>query len=106
MLKNYPFPAPEGSHARGLLFGHKLALETYQTSTIRWTVLTPPPKILGYTPKGIVDSTSRGYRTATAFFVLDEEGKTSPIMVVDLAKAAVDEAENQVFVGTRFTVGI
>ncbi|MEM7705920.1 MAG: NAD(P)H-binding protein [Pseudomonadota bacterium] len=106
MLANFPFPAPEGSRPRGLLFGQVLALETYEASTIPWTVLTPPPVIRGYAPNAIMDLSSVGYRTATEFFVMGEDGKPSPVMAMDLAKAAVDEAENKAFVGKRFTVGI
>ncbi len=106
IVASYPFPAPEGSRRRGLLFGQVVALETYEASTIPWTVLTPPPVIIGYPPGGSTGVTSRGYRTATESFVLGEDGEPSPVTVIDLAKAAVDEAENKAFVGKRFTVGI
>lgn len=105
MLKNLPFPAPEGSPSYGMLFGHLLALQTYRASNIDWTVLTPPMDIVGWTPKGVTDSVRTGhYRTSTTDAVKDAAGKNS-ISVADLAVAAVDEIEKRQFVRKRFTVG-
>ena len=105
MLANAPFPVSEGTPVYAMLIGHKVALDTYQTSDIDWTVLTPPLDIMGWTPGGISDAQQRGeYRTSTTEFVMDSDGNNS-IYVADLAAAAVDEVENRTFVRQRFTIG-
>jgi putative NADH-flavin reductase len=106
MQANLPFPAEPGSPMHSRLFAHKVALNAYKTSSIPWTVLTPPKKIMGWSFTGLKDAKSSrdSYRTSTESHVLDAEGKSS-IFVKDLARAAIDEAENRKFVGQRFTVG-
>jgi putative NADH-flavin reductase len=105
MLAHLPFPAEPGSAAYGMLFGHLVALQTYRASNIRWTVLTPPAEIDGWSmgAKPVLNRTGK-YRTSTAGLVEDASGK-SVVNVADLAVAAVDEAEKQRFVGKRFTIG-
>jgi hypothetical protein len=105
MLDHLPFPAEPGSPAYGMLFGHLVALQTYRASNIRWTVLTPPAEIDGWSmgAKTVLNRTGK-YRTSTAGLVEDASGK-SVVNVADLAVAAVDEAEKQRFVGKRFTIG-
>ncbi|MBT5030826.1 MAG: NAD(P)H-binding protein [Proteobacteria bacterium] len=99
-------PAKEGTPMHGMLFGHLVALNVYRSSTIPWTIVTPPMTILGWTPDGIIDgsTTLDSYRTSTTEFVSDQDGKNE-IYVLDLAKAVVDEAENAAFIGQRFTLG-
>lgn len=106
MLENMPFRAKPGSPMHAMLFGHRVALDTYLASDINWTVVTPPVKILGWTPRKIKDpDTSMGaYRTSTTELVVDDEGENS-IYVRDLAIATVDELDNAKFVQRRFTVG-
>ncbi|MFK7730588.1 MAG: NAD(P)-dependent oxidoreductase [Pseudomonadales bacterium] len=106
MLENMPFRAKEGSPMHAMLFGHRVALDTYLASDINWTVVTPPVKILGWTPRKIKDpDTSMGaYRTSTTKLVVDADGENS-IYVRDLAIATVDELDKANFVQQRFTVG-
>lgn len=105
MTAQLPFAAPEGSRAHSMFFGHLVALETYRASGIEWTVLTPPFMIRGWTPKRLINTEGRGrYRTSTEGIILNEDGKRAEIMVADLALAAVDEIENQLFKRQRFTV--
>lgn len=106
MLENMPFRAKPGSPMHAMLFGHRVALDAYIASDISWTVVTPPVKILGWTPREIKDpDTSMGaYRTSTTELVVDDEGENS-IYVRDLAIATVDELDNAKFVQQRFTVG-
>lgn len=88
-----------------VIFGHLVALQTYQASHIRWTVLTPPMNIEGWKLHSPPQPHRTGkYRVATTNFVQDAQGK-SQINVADLAVAAVDEAEHPHFIGKRFTVG-
>jgi uncharacterized protein len=105
MMAHLPFPAEPGTAMYGMLFGHLVALQTYRASTIRWTVLTPPADIDGLsrntTP--VLKRTGK-YRTSTTELLLDADGK-SVVNIADLAVAAVDEAEQQRFVGKRFTIG-
>ncbi|MFK8019483.1 MAG: NAD(P)-dependent oxidoreductase [Pseudomonadales bacterium] len=106
MLANMPFRAKQGSPMHAMLFGHRVALDSYLASNIDWTVLTPPTKILGWSPSRIDDGdTSLGrYRTSSTEFVIDEAGENA-IYIRDLAIAAVDEVENAAYVRDRFTVG-
>jgi putative NADH-flavin reductase len=105
LLAHLPFPAAPGSEAYGMFLGHLVALQTYRASTIRCTVLTPPLDIDGYARGGkLVLKRTGKYRTSTTGFVQDASGK-SVVNIADLAVAAVDEAEQQRFVGKRFTVG-
>ncbi len=106
MLENMPFRAKPGSPMHAMLFGHRVALDTYLASDIDWTVITPPVKILGWTPSEIKDpDTSMGaYRTSTEELVVDENGENS-IYVRDLAIATVDELDQANFLRQRFTVG-
>jgi hypothetical protein len=105
MLAHLPFPAQPGSAAYGMFFGHLVALQTYRASTIRWTVLTPPADIDGWARDGkLVLKRTGKYRTSTSSLVEDASGK-SVVNIADLAAAAVDEAEQQRFVGKRFTIG-
>ena len=99
-------PAKEGTPMHGMLFGHLVALDIYRSSSILWTVVTPPMTILGWTPDGIVDgnTTMGSYRTSTTEFVKDDDDKNA-IYVLDLAKAVIDEVENSAFIGQRFTLG-
>lgn len=105
MLAHLPFPAEPGSETYGMLFGHLALLHTYRTSHIRWTVLTPPEVIDGWSQGGqpVLKRTGK-YRTSTTEFVKNADGQSS-VNIADLAVAAVDEAEHQKFVGQRFTVG-
>lgn len=105
MADKLPFPAAPGSEMHGMLYGHMVALETYWASDIPWTVVTPPFMIQGWTPAGITDTTSKGYRISTEAFLTDEEGKPTPVMVADLAAAAVDQAENREYMQQRIVVG-
>ena len=104
MVEELPFPAEQGSRAHAMFFGHLVALQTYRASSIDWTVLTPPFRIKGWTPDGIVNSTRTGrYRTSTEIIV-NADGERAPILVADLAVAAIDEIEKRRFVRRRFTV--
>lgn len=88
-----------------VILGHLLALQTYQASDIRWTVLTPPNDIQGWKLHSPPQPHRTGkYRVSSTGFVLDAQGK-SAINIADLAVAAVDEAEHPHFIGKRFTVG-
>jgi uncharacterized protein len=105
MLAHLPFPAQPGSPSYGMFFGHLVALQTYRASNIRWTVLTPPMAIDGWSRDGKLDLKRTGkYRTSTSALVQDSSGK-NVVNIADLAVAAVDEAEKPRFVGKRFTVG-
>jgi putative NADH-flavin reductase len=105
MLTHLPFPAEPGSAAYGMVFGHLVALQTYRASKIRWTVLTPPANIDGWSRDGkLVLKRTGSYRTSTSGLVEDANGN-SVVNIADLAVAAVDEAEQQRFVGRRFTIG-
>ncbi len=96
---------PDGSPMYGIILGHLVALKTYRASHIRWTVLTPPSHILGWTLGAPPQPHRTGkYRVSTTELVSDAQGQ-SAIDVADLAVAAVDEAEHPQFVGKRFTVG-
>jgi hypothetical protein len=89
----------------GIILGHLAALETYRASHIRWTVLTPPMHIQGWTLGAPPQPHRTGkYRVSTTELVSDAHGQ-SAIDVADLAVAAVDEAEHPRFIGKRFTVG-
>src|SRR5579863_7458536 len=96
---------PDGSPMYGIILGHLVALKTFRASHIRWTVLTPPSHILGWTLGAPPQPHRTGkYRVSTTELVTDAHGQ-SVIDVADLAVAAVDEAERPRFVGKRFTVG-
>lgn len=96
---------PPGSPMYGIILGHLVALETYRASHIRWTVLTPPSHIQGWTLGTTPQPHRTGkYRVSTTELVSDAQGQ-SAIDVADLAVAAVDEAEHPQFIGKRFTVG-
>jgi len=100
-----PFAKP-GTPIYAMMFGHLEALQTYQASKIRWSVLTPPMDIAGFGmgDKPIEPNRTGKYRTSTTAAVKDANGKSS-VNIADLAVAAVDEAEKHRFVGQRFTVG-
>lgn len=105
MLAHLPFPAAPGSAAYGMFFGHLVALQTYRASNIRWTVLTPPMDIDGWSRDGkLVLKRTGKYRTSTSALVQDASGR-NVVNIADLAVAAVDEAEQHRFVGQRFTIG-
>jgi hypothetical protein len=96
---------PPGNPMTGIILGHLVALQTYRASHIRWTVLTPPLNIQGWTMGQPPQPHRTGkYRVSTSGLVKDAKGQ-SAIDVADLAVAAVDEAEHPRFVGQRFTVG-
>ena len=96
---------PPGSPMYGIILGHLVALQTYRASHIRWTVLTPPSHILGWSLGAPPQPHRTGrYRVSTSGLVSDAQGQ-SAIDVADLAVAAVDEAEHPRFIGKRFTVG-
>jgi len=96
---------PPDSPMYGIILGHLVALQTYRASHIRWTVLTPPSHILGWSLGQPPQPHRTGkYRVSTTDLVADAQGQ-SAIDVADLAVAAVDEAEHPRFVGQRFTVG-
>lgn len=103
ILANVHLPA--GSPMYGIILGHLVALQTYRASHIRWTVLTPPSHIQGWTLGAPPQPHRTGkYRVSTTGLVTDAQGQ-SAIDVADLAVAAVDEAEHPRFEGKRFTVG-
>jgi len=105
MLANLPRPAKEGSSMYGVFFGHMVARDTYVASDIDWCVISPPLKILGWSPWRISSRERTGtYRTSTEGLVFNEDGD-SEIYVADLAVAVVDELENRAFVRQQFTVG-
>lgn len=105
VAKKAPRPLEQGTPFYGMIYGHFVALDTYKAGDINWTILTPPYKIRGWTPGGIVDDTRTGnYGTSTTTFVEKEPG-TASIWVSDLAAAAVDEIEKPQFIRQRFTVG-
>jgi len=105
MLAHLPFPAQPGSAAYGMFFGHLVALQTYRASNIRWTVLTPPMSIDGWSRDGkLVLKRTGKYRTSSSSLVKDASGKNA-VNIADLAVAAVDEAEQHRFVRKRFTIG-
>ena len=96
---------PDGSPMYGIILGHLVALQTFRASHIRWTVLTPPSHIQGWTLGAPPQPHRTGkYRVSTTELVTDAQGQ-SAIDVADLAVAAVDEAEHPQFEGKRFTVG-
>lgn len=105
MLAHLPVPAPPGSPIYGMFLGHLVALQTYRASRIRWTVLTPPLDIQGWSTSAppVLKRTGK-YRVSTTGLVRDAQGQ-SAINIADLAVAAVDEAEHPQFVRKRFTVG-
>jgi hypothetical protein len=89
----------------GIVMGHLAALQTYRASTIRWTVLTPPSNIQGWTMGQPPQPHRTGkYRVSTTELVKDAQGQ-SALDVADVAVATVDEAERPRFIGKRFTVG-
>lgn len=105
MLANLPMPAKEGSSMYGVFFGHMVARDTYVASDIDWCVISPPLKILGWSPWRISSRKRTGnYRTSTDGLVFNANGD-SEIYVADLAVAVVDELENRAFVRQQFTVG-
>lgn len=96
---------PPSSPMYNIILGHLLALQTYEASHIRWTVLTPPMEILGWKMHSPPQPHRTGkYRVSTTGLVRDAQGHNS-INIADLAVAAVDEAEHPRFIGQRFTVG-
>jgi len=96
---------PASSPMYATIMGHLVALQTYQASHIRWTVLTPPMDIQGWKLHAPPQPHRTGkYRVATKDFVRTAGGQNE-INIADLAVAAVDEAEHPHFVGQRFTVG-
>ena len=96
---------PPTSPMYGIVMGHLAALQTYRASHIRWTVLTPPLNIQGWTMGAPPQPHRTGkYRVSTTELVTDAQGQ-SAINIADLAVAAVDEAEHPRFIGKRFTVG-
>jgi putative NADH-flavin reductase len=100
-----PPPAKPGTPLYAMFMGHFDVLQTYRASKIRWSVLTPPYDIVGWSMgKPPVSKRTGRYRTSTQGLVTDANGKSS-IDIGDLAVAAVDEAEKHRFVGQRFTVG-
>lgn len=105
MEAHLPFFAKPGSSMYSMFFGHLVALQTYRASHIRWTVLTPPADIDGWSMVFSPTLKRTGkYRTSTTALVTGTNGK-STINIADLAVAAVDEAEHPRFIGQRFTVG-
>jgi len=105
VLSHLPFKAEPGSAPYGMFLGHLVALETFRASSIRWTVLTPPPDLQGWKPNGPPELHRTGkFRTSTTGFVVDGVQKGAA-NVADLAVAAVDEVEHPRFVGKRFTIG-
>ncbi|MGH8144232.1 MAG: NAD(P)-dependent oxidoreductase [Steroidobacteraceae bacterium] len=105
ILAHLPPAIRPGSPFYGLIFGHLLALQTYRASHIRWTVLTPPQNIEGWSTRAPPQPHRTGkYRVSTTALVRDAQGHNA-INIADLAVAAVDEAEHPHFIGKRFTVG-
>jgi hypothetical protein len=105
LLAHMPVPAQPGTPLYGMFVGHLVALQTYRASHIRWTVLTPPLQIQGWSANAPPTPKRTGrYRVSTTALVRDSHGD-SAIDIADLAVAAVDEAEHPHFIGQRFTVG-
>lgn len=105
LLAHLPVPATPGTPLYGMFVGHLVALQTYRASHIRWTVLTPPLQIQGWSASAPPTPQRTGhYRVSTTALVRDAHGQ-SAINIADLAVAAVDEAEHPKFIGQRFTVG-
>ena len=103
LLANVHIPPENPMYS--IVLGHLAALQTYRASTIRWTVLTPPSNVQGWTMGQPPQPHRTGkYRVSTTELVTDAQGK-SALDVADVAVAAVDEAENPHFIGKRFTVG-
>jgi hypothetical protein len=104
-LPGMGLPVSPGSPLYGTIFGHLIALQTYRASHIRWTVLTPPLEIQGWSEHAPPQPQRTGkYRVSTKELVRDAQGRNA-INIADLAVAAVDEAEHPRFIGKRFTVG-
>ncbi len=105
-MKDAPFPFEEGTTMYGVIIGHQISLDSYRASSLPWTIVAPPMKIMGIYPAEGLDSvtTRETWRTSTTGPVIDAEGNKT-IYVRDLAKAAIDEIENEKFVGQVFTVG-
>jgi putative NADH-flavin reductase len=96
---------PRDTAPYAMIMGHLNELQTYRSSKIRWTVLTPPLKIEGHNVDAPPEPKRTGkYRTSTTGFVTDANGE-SRANIADLAVAAVDEAEHPRFIGKRFIIG-
>jgi hypothetical protein len=96
---------PRDTVPYAMVMGHLNELQTYRSSKIRWTVLTPPLKIEGHNIDAPPEPKRTGkYRTSTTGFVTDANGE-SRANIADLAVAAVDEAEHPRFIGKRFIIG-
>ena len=96
---------PRNNVPYAMVMGHLIELQTYRSSKIRWTVLTPPLKIEGHNIDAPPEPKRTGtYRTSTTGFVTDANGE-SHANIADLAVAAVDEAEHPRFIGKRFIIG-
>jgi putative NADH-flavin reductase len=96
---------PHDTVPYAMVMGHLNELQTYRSSKIRWTVLTPPLKIEGHNIGAPPEPKRTGkYRTSTTGFVTDANGE-SRANIADLAVAAVDEAEHPHFIGKRFIIG-
>lgn len=104
-LPGMGLPAAPGSPMYGTIFGHLLALQTYRASHIRWTVITPPLQIQGWSPNAPPKPQRTGhYRISTRELVRDPQGHNA-INIADLAVAVVDEVEHPHYIRQRFTVG-
>jgi putative NADH-flavin reductase len=96
---------PRDTVPYAMVMGHLNELQTYRSSKIRWTVLTPPLKIEGHNIDAPPEPKRTGkYRTSTTGFVTDPNGE-SRANIADLAVAAVDEAEHPRFICKRFIIG-
>lgn len=103
-MKKVHFPYEEGTAMHAVLFGHQLSLQSYQASTLAWTILAPPLRILGIYEVKDKTTTRETYQTSTSGPVIAADGSKS-IYVRDLAGATVNEIENRNFVRQVFTVG-
>ena len=100
-LLDAPFPFDEGTVMHAVIVGHQISLRAYQESSLDWSIIAPPMKILGIYKDRDNLTTRPTYRTSTSVPLSDTEGNKN-IYVRDLARATVDEIENRNFVRQVF----
>ena len=100
-LLDAPFPFEEGTVMHAVIVGHQISLRAYQQSSLDWSIVAPPMKILGIYKDRDKITTKPSYRTSTSAPLIDTEGNKT-IYVRDLARATVDEIENRKFVRQFF----
>ena len=105
IIARLPQNATEGSPFRALFLGHWEAYQTYLASSINWTFLAPPMKIIGWRGGDDENTRTGKYSVSSDGFVKDAEGNDASIYVADLAVAALDMAESGDYNQLRVTVG-